>query len=427
MGSAVRRVIARTAELEATTEALDERFVLLEQRVVASLERRAAGDEKATMDVGVPSKRSTKKERDNALQDTVRTCLYSLMGVTAKTPLPKPCELQETWWEAAYTRDTEDNDMITKESLLRPQWGLPWTENEAGWSLKVAVRIQSRGTEYTTALTQEHLASLSRETVIGAIRAVFMSMAKRWKMESAGEHGEEQRQLRNSLAKCKMRKKQKCIARTSMRKHVPRALDSQLDYLLQWQYQSTDESEVEDVVPAPKQSIDPDTDEEPEHHKTAKSSLCTVWVSRALGWRQEETNDILDEIDGLVRKERAREKKTKLPNMSRVKKAVLIPRVMVHSAWLRSKHGQKYNSARFIAADGYESDDVLGGDNMGEDGRQVEYEQQVGMAEEQENGEGGNKEGGDEEEGNEEEGGNKEGGDEKEGGGRAASSELEYA
>ncbi|KAH9847643.1 hypothetical protein C2E23DRAFT_863160 [Lenzites betulinus] len=388
VGEAVRKVIFRTADLETTIESLEDRLVLLERQLRSVIDRSdviAQNPEDGLPAAPTPDKAKPKrnKGRDNALQDAIRTCLFSLMGITSKNPLPEPMPSEGTWWEAVYSGS---GDNITSESLLRPHWARPWANNEAGWSLKVAIRIQRRGTEYTTALSQEHLASLSRERITDALRVVFMSMAKRWKMENGGE-GQAAKKERNKQAKSNARKKQKALARAAMRAKVPGAQSEVHNYQFQWQYQSSDDSEVEEFLPAAKRTVDPDTDDEERGGHVAIPLTRKIWVSHSPGWRLDEASGIsADEIDVWVRKERDREKvgqgntykprqrgsprlwkETCLPSLVRSKDAVLVPRAKVRSAWLRSKHGSPYYSSKFMLFNGDEVDESVDGDDEYQD------------------------------------------------------------
>ncbi|KAH9850176.1 hypothetical protein C2E23DRAFT_887610 [Lenzites betulinus] len=400
VGEAVRKVIFRTADLESTIESLEDRLVLLERQLRAVMDRpeviaNGEDDPEAAPMPDDAKPKPKKGRRDNALQDAIRTCLFSLMGITSKNPLPEPMQLEGTWWEAVYNGSGNN---ITSESLLRPHWSRPWANNEAGWSLKVAIRIQRRGTEYTTALSQEHLASLSRERITDALRVVFLSMAKRWKMENGGE-GAAAKKERNLQAKSKARKKQKALARALMRAKVVDAQSEVHNYLFQWQYQSSDDSEFEEFLPAAKRTVDPETDDEEPNSLAAAPLKRKVWMSHSPGWRLDETNAMLDEIDVWVRKDRERErvgqgntyrprqrgsarlwKETCLPSLVRSKGAVLIPRVKVHSAWLRSKHGGPFYSSKFMRFDGDDDNEIENADEYLDEGAGYDGEEEDAMA-----------------------------------------------
>lgn len=133
-------------------------------------------------------------------QDAVRKCLYSMMGLPFNGDLPKPCSAG-TYWEAIYEEGATEST-----SLLRPDWTSTWSDNQRSWSLRATVRIQTRGHEYASSLSKEHLTSLSRDTIVDAIRVVFLSMVKRWKLANASD-GAAIKKKRNLYAKKCQRKR----------------------------------------------------------------------------------------------------------------------------------------------------------------------------------------------------------------------------
>lgn len=133
------------------------------------------------------------------MQDAVRKCLYSMMGLPFNGELPKP--FSGTYWESVY-----EEGVTELTSLLRPDWEATWSANQSSWSLKAVLRIQTRGHEYAASLSKQHLMALSRDTIVNAIRVVFLSMAKRWKLEHA-QDGEKVKKERNLYAKKSGRKR----------------------------------------------------------------------------------------------------------------------------------------------------------------------------------------------------------------------------
>ncbi len=83
---------------------------------------------------------------------------------------------------------------------------------------------------------------------------------------------------------------QKATNRKAVRHLVPEAAGSEWDYQFQWQYQSTDESEVEEVVRVPlsKRVVDPNSADEGIRQKAAEIlTQRRVLVSHAPAWRPE--------------------------------------------------------------------------------------------------------------------------------------------
>ncbi|KAI9063736.1 hypothetical protein FKP32DRAFT_1571247, partial [Trametes sanguinea] len=333
-------------------------------------------------------RRGPRKERDNALHDAVRKCLYSMMGICPGGALPEPVALAGVHWEyiPSGPPDHPLAPQREEDSFLRPDWERPWKVNKKGWLLEVTQRIQRSGHKYTNALSREHLSELSHETIARAVKVVFQTMVKNWRMQSE-DNGEDTKKARNLQAKISNRKRAKAKSRYEMRANVPEALDPKLAYQYQWQYQSTDESEVEDVPSAVKVSIDPETDDEATRKPLAAGNRLTrkVWVSRAPAWRLDEVNRVLDAIDVFVAKQRNEDKsgrgntyrfrrrgeprpasESQLPTLKHSRDAIRIPRRMVDAVWLSGRYGEPYDNRRYISED------------EGEDQRDQEGEREEG-------------------------------------------------
>ncbi|KAL7279487.1 hypothetical protein ACG7TL_007330 [Trametes sanguinea] len=338
--------------------------------------------------------RKQAKERDNALHDAIRKCLNSIMGICPGGDLPQPVAMGGVYWEYIPSGPLGDLNAPAhreEDSFLRPDWDRSWKVNKKGWLLEVTQRIQRSGHKYTNALSREHLNALSHESIARAVKVVFHTMVKNWRMQ-VDEEGHDAKKMRNLNAKKYNRKRAKAKARYELRGNVPEAADPMLVYQYQWQYQSTDESEVEDVLPTVKASLDPETDNEANYKPLAAKNRLTrkVWVSHAPAWRLSEVNRILDEIDVHVAKQRNEDKsgrgntyrfrrrgaprsaeETKLPLLKRAQDAVRIPRRMVDEEWLASDYGYPYDNRRYISDDEAEQE-AVGRENTA--GDEVDYE-----------------------------------------------------
>ena len=136
------------------------------------------------------------------MQACVRTCLYSIMGIDSAQPLPKPLERSAGYW----TMVTLDKGPEAEEvKVLRPDWNGTWHDNKVVWLMGVRRRIQRFGTQYSDALTAEHLASIPEERISKAIERVFASMVERYKLENTRE-GKTKRKQRNDGNKIRNRK-----------------------------------------------------------------------------------------------------------------------------------------------------------------------------------------------------------------------------
>lgn len=199
------------------------------------------------------------------------------------------------------------------------------------------------------------------------------------------------------------------------RAEVPELTAPRYDYLFQHQYQSTDESAVEEV---PSSVIDPQSDNG--NSPTAPVTR-TIWYSRAPAHRKKrvsslikaggqrltctsiQTNRLLDRVDAKVVLGRKSAKKTttrgnthtirrrgpsrpddksKLPLIPKGPDRVLIPRSEISKRWLATKAGREFDDRTYYTDDGEDDggdtgsslaeesaeDDEEGGPPSGDDG-----------------------------------------------------------
>ncbi len=130
-----------------------------------------------------------------------------MMGISFGGVLPEPCSRPGVFWEHVFEDDDDGQPAPEATIFLRPDWDRSWSENQRGWSYKTATRIQQRGHEYSSSLSKERLATIARDTIVDAIRVVFISMVKRWKLESGGPTGAAAKKKRNEYAKITGRKR----------------------------------------------------------------------------------------------------------------------------------------------------------------------------------------------------------------------------
>ncbi|OSD03377.1 hypothetical protein PYCCODRAFT_1466770 [Trametes coccinea BRFM310] len=382
-----------TQGLEATVDALQIRVDYLENELVEMAQNNSSDKGHAPAGPGdsmhivggnttVPE---SKRARDNALQDAIRKCLCSIMGIAqSSSELPAPIG-DGTFWEFIESEDSEADG--GPERWLRPDWDRPWAANKDGWLIEVIMRIRTRGDSYVTSLSKEHLKSLSDEAYTSAIKSSFDTMVRKWQSKTSqrGKSAKETHLIRNKINN---RKRAKADERGRVRHQVPAALDVCYDFQFTWPYQSTEESEEETVIPVSRtQAIDPDTDTEAagrggQDPQSARQEK--ILVSHRPAWRLQPTADMLRAVD--VERAKLREaklavpgrgnqgngaykarrqgsprsfKETKLPDVRKVQNSRCIPRNMVAPEWLASEHGKKFDTRVLIA------DAMVGVPNVG--------------------------------------------------------------
>ncbi len=196
-----------------------------------------------------------------------------------------------------------------------------------------------------------------------------------------------------------------------MRSQVAPLKLASMDWLFQWQYQSSDEDDVEAVTGTYVQDLAEGTKSDVQTRK--------VFCSRAPAWRTEEvrvhgldlelwliilqTNHLLDRLDVFVLRERMKKTgrgsqyrprirgpsreadKSRLPFPP--KRSIRIPWNMVDPDWLKTTSGATYDSRVYIAdvseeADGEANGEEASGDGGGEEG-EGQHEDEAGGTQEQ--------------------------------------------
>ncbi|KAI0740485.1 hypothetical protein C8Q76DRAFT_790933 [Earliella scabrosa] len=337
---------------------------------------------------------SGKKKRANTLQSAVRSCLYNFMGLESGAALPDPLDKGQYWLTVQHdvgNGNDEDDGKLTRR-VLRPDWRRPWSDNKHSWLTNIILRIQSRGTDYQNLLSKDEIAKLSHADIADAVAAVFDGMVRKYTLDHKGDDGKAKKD-KATKAKILQRKTKKSESRENVRPRVPRARGRRYDYLFLPAYQSTDESEWEEVPVAIPAAVDPHTDDEAPGASTSGAVAVTrrrVLVAHPGAWRQDSDNEIAAELDAEVAKGRQESEqkggrgtthkprrrgvprptdKSELPSMNRRKNKTRIPRSAVNAAWLASEHGKKYDSPKYIAEDDEVVEDEnenVGGDEEAE-------------------------------------------------------------
>ncbi|OJT05156.1 hypothetical protein TRAPUB_4051 [Trametes pubescens] len=366
---AVEEHSERFAIIEGALQIALERLALAEQRIEQLSAGVAVGGDGGGLAVAAPPKKQTVAQK-NALQGAVRVCLKAFMEITDSEALPKPLENGQ-YWEATTMVDPKLGDEVPSRRL-RPRWDKSWGDNETAWLLDVIHRIKRSGHEYSN----HDFGIATHDQMKKAVESVWKTLIKKWATQNAtlqkqAERVELNKKNQRKVMKAKIRRK---IAKTGV---VPAFQRRRYRYLLQWQYQSTDESADEIVTSG---AIDPLTEDE-DGRAVGGTGLVIppetrkIFLAHAPSYRPDETNVLLAELDMYVDADRLEsDKNTKgavhmprrrgeprtdseLPSLrGATVNSILIPRCMVSPEWLASDKGQKQNNSTFIDDDYPDSD-----------------------------------------------------------------------
>jgi len=215
----------------------------------------------------------------------VRKSLLALMKKSSSKDLPDPIEENgrptfKFWLET------------DKSTLLRPGWELDWADNEIGWVVDAAEKIQECGTRWCGGMSPEDLRLVPLADIISAIHTTFSSWKRAYRLSNAEpkDQNQERRAHRRSQRKIKVSRQlcametnlrllrlglghvQKAALRRKYRHTIPELAAAKFDFLFETVYQSTDESVSENDGAVQASAIDPDTSDD-NWARTAKRSV----------------------------------------------------------------------------------------------------------------------------------------------------------
>ncbi|KAI1792695.1 hypothetical protein LXA43DRAFT_1093341 [Ganoderma leucocontextum] len=321
----------------------------------------------------------------NSLHEGVRDCMRALMWITEANQLPAPLGERQYW--STVVENVAGDEQPIHQRMLRPDWDRPWAENESGWLLEVVDLIKDHGNQYTNI----DIESVTHKELMNALNGWWRSMVKRWHKEKAST---EVREEKAKVEKIKSRKRTKAKERRDIiiKGAVPELTLPCYKFLQYWQYQSTDESDTEDVAGP---GVDPLSEED------VPVVRRKVWRARAPAYRVDTVNELLAKVDqqpqakrnqgskatrGNTHVPRVRgppraDEESALPAVAR-SKAVLIPRNFVRAEWLETPTGKEFDTGVFIGSsvvvEGIQEggdEERLGEENGGEEERPEDAEQ----------------------------------------------------
>ncbi|KAI0691884.1 hypothetical protein C8T65DRAFT_762951 [Cerioporus squamosus] len=321
---------------------------------------------------------AARQQRDNALYEAVRNCMYAFMGITKGDKLPQPLKDGQYWLEKA---QKVTSGAVVQQRLLRPDFDAAWGVNAVGWLLEVAAMMKQRvvsseHTEYSlTRVTQRELTS--------AIETVFKSMVKKWNAQDQTEEKVKEKKYMDVLKKRKRNKSKyrQDIVEKSTDPIIQQLRAPEHQYVFQWQYQSTDHTVWEEIPGALPGPIDPTTTDEDGTGVGAGAGAGVgagggpqqaleiirrkIWYSQPPGWMTDETIELLARVDAEHERGEAAKKATQsrgntyvprrrgerrpdddtvLPNLRGSHSKIYIPRCMVRAEWLATAKGGRSRS-----------------------------------------------------------------------------------
>ncbi|KAJ7495143.1 hypothetical protein FB451DRAFT_1477687 [Mycena latifolia] len=295
-----------------------------------------------------------KVKRDNALNTAIRKTFFTAMGLPNKSKLKDAAMIGPTEAGGGYVKDSE-----TSGRVLRPDWAASFTENSS-WHNNIIKYMRQKVPVQQPAITMDMMKSKSDDDILDRVEVVFKNiatearkLAKQPAAQQCDTEGEAEpstnivsddnaQKLKENRRKG--RKIRKCEERQSALIKAGVELPQGFNFFLQPQYQSTDESDLSDV-------LDPDTDTEDSKEVPAPSTR-KPWISRTPYYRHDKFQNIVLKTDELVQKQRdefqknnkgktpahprirGEWKETRLPFINGGGKKPKIPRFAIHPEWL---------------------------------------------------------------------------------------------
>ncbi|KAJ7463679.1 hypothetical protein FB451DRAFT_1493222 [Mycena latifolia] len=290
----------------------------------------------------------TKGRRDNALNTAIRKTFFTAMGLPNKPKLKDAALIRSKESGGGYIKDRE-----TSGRLLRPDWTVSFVENSS-WHLDIINYMRQKVPVQQPAITADIMKAKSDDEILDRVEVVFKNIVTEARKlakqpDAEGEVNPPTSIVLDDAAQkqdnCrKGRKLRKCEERQNALAKAKIELPQGFNFFLQPQYQSTDESDVSDV-------LDPDTDTEDSKEVPAPSTR-KPWISRTPYYRHDKFQNIVLKTEELVQKQRdefqknnkgktpahprirGEWKETRLPFISSGGKKPKIPRFAIHPEWL---------------------------------------------------------------------------------------------
>lgn len=81
--------------------------------------------------------------------------------------------------------------------FLRPNWELPWSDNQKAWSNEVLQKLSQKGHEYYSGMSQQQIAAVPKDRLETAIQTAFTSLQSNWRLSKQSKEKREQFKRKN--------------------------------------------------------------------------------------------------------------------------------------------------------------------------------------------------------------------------------------
>ncbi|KAJ6470979.1 hypothetical protein C8R45DRAFT_1165683 [Mycena sanguinolenta] len=237
---------------------------------------------------------SKPKGRDNLLNNAVRQSIYLAMGLPTTSKLQAAAAVPPPKSGGSYVKDPE-----SKGKLLRPDWGVSFTENST-WHNAMVKFVREKAPTLVPALTPAKLSQRSDDVILKRLEVVFKNISTEYRKTGADQEARQDADADDeddgSKNRRRARKARKCEERQETMLSENIELPPEYSWFLQPLYQSTDESDHDAV-------IDPDTDTEETAEVPAKRTR-KPWITRVPLYRSEVFDAGIRTIDESVMKRR---------------------------------------------------------------------------------------------------------------------------
>ncbi|GBE80095.1 hypothetical protein SCP_0212980 [Sparassis crispa] len=272
-----------------------------------------------------------KKQRNNRLSNIVRAAMYHLIGIDSKTVPPSSLHEGVFW----------SGEVGDENRALRPNWET-WNVNKVAWVREIVQKIQTDGMCWHSGLTSEQLQNMAMSDIEVAINSVWETMRARVKASQKSKAEHHVNKIKNRRT---ARKKKPASVKRSEMMFLLELKGAEYDYLFDWKYQSTDESQrsdqqgpiqsdavsSDDDSDAPRSKTKPWISHPPTYHLAAVEPLVVRLDQQVFRAHQRSNNAQGNTYHSHIRGARAEKE---LPSRKGAKAGALISRSQVSAGWL---------------------------------------------------------------------------------------------
>ncbi|KAJ7720177.1 hypothetical protein B0H16DRAFT_1896903 [Mycena metata] len=249
----------------------------------------------------VKSGTKKKESRDNAWNLASRKTFFAAMGLPSTSKI-KDATIAPVKKCGGYINDPETRS----GKLLRPDWAASFSEN-SNWHPRMIAYMRQKVPSHSPAITKEMMSSKSDADILERIESIFANIRTEYRKTVRGSSGdakdpageeeedadddeEDTVDKKKQLNRRSGRKVRKCDERILALESHGVQLQPPYEFFLQPRYQSTDESDAEDV-------LDPDTDNE---NEVPAQATRKPWITRTPEYRNDEFHDGVLSVDVLL-------------------------------------------------------------------------------------------------------------------------------